>query len=127
MYQKVGWPYTYIFERYILKMLMAMTLPSINKQNKFAIWFFFKNIFFMLLVALKTLHILLFIILYLLNFHAKLCSTNDDDLFSIQHNSLVENELNWIILLIAIKLVLTTIKLRTFLGAFKKLTLVKRL
>jgi len=35
IYQKVGWPYTYIFERYIFKMLMAMTLPSISKQNKF--------------------------------------------------------------------------------------------
>ncbi len=54
MYQKVGWPYTYIFERYILKMLTAMTLPSISKQNKFGVWFFFfKYFFFMLLAALR--------------------------------------------------------------------------
>jgi hypothetical protein len=78
-------------------------------------------------------HILLFIILYLFNFHAKLCSTNDYDFFSIQHNSIqstligIEIEFNWTILLVTIKLVLTTIKLRTFLGALKKLTLVKRL
>jgi hypothetical protein len=48
---------------------------------------------------------------------------NDDDLFSIQHNSIqsilmgIEIEFNWTILLVTIKLVLTTIKLRTFLGA----------
>jgi hypothetical protein len=101
-----------------------MTLPFISKQNKFGVWYFFYLFIFHVASYLKRLHILLFIILYLLNFHAKLCSTNDDDLFSIQHNSIqsiligIEIEFNWIILLITIKLVLTTIKLKTFLGAF---------
>ncbi len=78
--------------------------------------------------CLKRFHILLFIILYLLSYHAKHCNTNDDDLFSIQHNSIgsiligIEIEFNWTILLVTIKLVLTTIKLRTFLGALKKFT-----
>jgi hypothetical protein len=39
----------------------------------------------------------------------------------------IEIEFNWTILLVTIKLVLTTIKLGTFLGALTNFTLVKRL
>jgi len=97
-------------------MLLAMTLPSITKQNKFGVWFL--KYIFQVASYLKRFHILLFIILYLLNFHAKLCNTNDYDLFSIQHNSIqsiligIEIEFNWTILLITIKLVLTTKKIK---------------
>jgi hypothetical protein len=77
--------------------------------------FLFLIIFFHVASCLERLHILLFIILCLLSFHAKLSSTNDDDLFSIQHNSIqsiligIEIEFNWTIILVTIKLVLTTI------------------
>jgi len=50
--------------------------------------FLFEIYIFHVVGYLKRLHIPLFLILYLLGFHAKLCTTSDDNLFYVQQNSI---------------------------------------